>query len=144
MKQRGKRRNGFWCLAWYVAPKVSLKTNLAMNQCYITGVLVAAAWAHKGWHERRRRRVCSLPLGECFSVLLSSPKHTQLWWWADGCLCWCMPLLISCCQRWQEVIWWCSPIEKKFRASNWFWHFSKKDAFWLIWTDKHFKENLAL
>lgn len=112
MKQRGKRRNSFWCLAWYVAPKVSLKTNLAMNQCYITGVLVAAAWTHKGWHERRRRRVCSLPLGECFSVLLSSPKHTQLWWWADGCLGWCMPLLISCCQRWQEVIWWCSPIEK--------------------------------
>lgn len=77
-------------MSWHVVPKVSMKTTMAMNQCYITVFVVAADWTSKGWHERRRQRVCSLPFGESFSELLSRPKHTQLWW-----LSICMPLCLD-------------------------------------------------
>lgn len=122
-----------WCLTWYVAPKVSMKTTLAMNQHYITGVPVATARTHKGWHERRRQRVCSLPIGECFSRLLSWPKHTQLWWlsrWLPGLLNAFVPRMISCCQRWQEVIWWCCP-QTECGASNSFRHILEEGLSWL-------------
>lgn len=119
-----------WCLTWYVAPKVSMKTNLAMNQCYNAGVPVAAAQNHKGWHEQRRQRVCSLPLGECFSEFLSRPKHTQLWWlsrWLPRPMHAFVPRRISCCQRWQEVMWWCCP-GTECGASDWFFIFCKRDG----------------
>lgn len=61
--------------------------------------------------------------------------------WADACLCASTDFLLPALTGSDLVM---QSYRKKFRASNWFWHFSKKDAFWLIWTDKHLKENLAI
>lgn len=99
----------------------------------ITGVLVAAARTHKGWCERRRQRVCSLPLGECFSELLSRPKHTQLWWlssWMPWLMHAFVPQRVSHCQRWQVVIWWCCP-GTECRVSKWFWQTLEEGQPWI-------------
>lgn len=87
----------------------------------------------KSWHEWRRQRVCSLPLGDCFSDLLTGPKHTHLWWLSrclPGLMHASVPALISCCQRWQEVICRsCSRTER--RACNWFWCIQEERWSWL-------------
>ena len=139
-----------WCPAWYVALKVSMKTTLAMDQFYITEVPVAASRPLRGWHERRRQRVCSLPHGECFSELLSRPKHTQLWWlsrWLPELRHVFVPWRISCCQRWQEVIWWCCP-RTECGASNWIWQTLEEGRSWIssgrqstFNRDEHLQEN---
>lgn len=111
-----------------------MKSHLAMNQCCITGVLVAAARTHKGWHEQRRQRVCSLPLGECFTELAKTHSAVVVSRWLPGLMHAFVPRLISCCQRWQEVIWWCSLSSGPLTDSD---KSGKRCFLPLIWIDKH-------